>query len=71
MGQTNWHKPVSLLVFNDTLCKADKSGCTAWQAKIEKEAHKEEMRHTHDKGLDNVSNAAARLPSPRCACCET
>lgn len=35
-----------------------------WQAKIEKEAHKEEMRHTHDKGVENLSNAAARPPRP-------
>lgn len=40
------------------------SGACTSQAKESKEAHKEEIRHMHDKGMENLSNAAVCFPSP-------
>ena len=38
-------------------------GCV--QAKEARGAHKEELKHTHDKGLANLSNAAVRAWAAR------
>ena len=35
--------------------------CVHSQAKEANQAHKEEIRHTHDKGMANLSNAAVRF----------